>query len=223
MVSDHQDQRKLIVDSDLNEVCNELFFLDPKMIKFWMQNEDFRSEYQRLYSGGEQDGFHLFYVAAGNVYDRMRSARDCGSDLSSDFDFKLAGKSVASMKRWIERGMDDTVLSPRLKFILHRISLPRIQMRFWMIDSDFQKKVETLIPTNTRIDDRAIYEIMKQVFTAKWISKSKLADGSFNFRDAKKSIRLLEKHLKIPEEQRFDPDSDEYNNESTSVKESDAK
>jgi len=215
-------QKKLLVDSSLEEVCNELFFIPQEDIAFWMNNEDFRNEYRRLYYEGEDDGFYLFLETAQLIMTDIEHNESLDPDSYSGFDFKTAYRSIRVMKKSFKQGFDNRALNKKLLFLLNRISVPRDTMKRILMIPEFSSKIEQLIPTGITINDRAVYEVLKRVLNENSISIANREMGSRRLHELKYAINCVEKRLKIPEIQRFKYISTNGNQNSTSDEDSDS-
>lgn len=202
----NNDTKELLVDSRIEEVCDELFFLDPDIVKFWMRNEDFRIEYHRLYEGGELDGFYLFYLSSRNTYKKMLDDREVDPSSCSDFDFKFAKKSITDMKRYLIRGFDNRLVNHKLDFLIGRIYVKKSDLKYWFMVPEFSSAIEKLNGLGYKIDNRTVYELMKRIFNK---NLNRVVDGGysikdigFSFHSARGAIKALEYRLNVPKDQR---------------------
>lgn len=191
-------RNKVLVDLSLDKVCDELFFISPAYVEFWMNNEDFKAKYHHLHDLGAKDGFSLFLRSAKQIMFDIKYDQVLNQGSYSDFDFRTANKSVRLMERRLACGFDNNTVNPRLYFLLNRMRAPRSSMKYWLMIPEFAKEIEKLIPTDRKIDQNTVYDIMKQVCNAKKKGRRRL-----NFAYAKPAIRAIEKQLNIPPEQRI--------------------
>lgn len=219
-------KRELLIDLNFNRICDELFFLTPDVVSFWVNDKDFQNEYRRLISLGEQDGFYTFLIAAENVLHNNEESSSC-SDSHTDYDFEFAKQSSKRMRQYYERGFNDRLLNPKLLFLLGRISVPRKAMKYWLLIPEFSNKIESMVSNGIRIDNSTTYDIMKQVFDSKRrLIASGLMDGKqdiFSTQRAKSALRALEKELNIPANQRVRADIPRPMKVSISDEDSDSK
>lgn len=189
----------LLIESDLHDILERLFFIDNKYVEFWLSKPAFIREYHRLYDAGEKDGFYTFYLAAHNTLDNMRYLES--NNVNIDFDFGFAHKSIEEMERRIAVGYDDRNCDPNLNFILNRISAPTISLRYWLMVPEFIDALHQMIPSEIRIDNKTVYPIMVDIYKQKELVRDESDNGKipFNFKMARKAIKSIEKRLKIPE------------------------
>lgn len=193
---------KLIIDLDRDQIYKRLFFIEREYIDFWLNNKDFRSEYNRLYDSGMKDGFYLFFLAAQNTFEALQNSISA----KTGFCFGYAHRSIEEMERRLQKGYDDRVSDPRLDFLVNRLSAPEYSIRYWLMVPEFVSAVQALLPQNIKITNQVVYPIMKSIYESKKDFKSasdpRQSPVQFNLSLARKAIRSIEKKLKTPEEDR---------------------
>lgn len=197
---------KLLVDRNLEDAQQRLFFIDKSYIEFWLSNMDFVSEYHRLFDAGYKDGFYLFYLTAKNIFSRMKATED-KADIC--FDFGVAHKSIEEMERRLQVGYDDRNSDPRLDFLVKRLSAPSISVRYWLMVPEFVDAIHAMIPTGVKIDNQSVYPIMRRIYLEKAELRNERKNDDkriqFSFSIARKAIKAMEERLKISAEERITP------------------
>ena len=196
---------RLIIDLDRDQIYKRFFFIEREYIDFWLDNTGFRSEYNRLNQCGIKDGFYLFSLAAQNTFAQMKNQASAETDPA--FDFGFAHKSLEEMERRLQRGYDDRVSDPRLNFLVNRLAAPEYSIRYWLMVPEFVSAMQALLPQDIKITNQVVYPVMRSIYESKKDLKSNSdsedSPVSFNLALARKAIRMLEKKLKIPDDDRL--------------------